>query len=51
MIKFGQELITDVNIFFESENSGNAKFGSKSDSNNRNVKNVMSEFKIRTKNL
>ena len=36
--------------FFGSDNSDEDKFGSKSGWDNRNVKNVMSGFKIRTKN-
>ena len=35
--------------FFGSDNSGNTRFGSKSDSNNKNIKNVGPEFKIQTK--
>jgi len=49
MLRFGQE-IDDRYPFFESDNSDKAKFGSKSNSDNRNVKNVMSGFKIWTKN-
>ena len=35
--------------FFRSDNSDEGKFRSKSGSDNRNVKNLMSGFKIRTK--
>jgi len=37
-------------VFLESDNSNKDKFRSKLDSDNRNVKNIMSRFKIRTKN-
>ena len=50
MLKLGKELDDRYLIFFGSFNSDKAKFGSKSDSDNRNVKNVMFGFKIRTKN-
>jgi len=46
--KFRQE-IDCRHGFFESDNSNEAKFESKSSSNNRNVKNIMFGFKIRMK--
>jgi len=39
-----------VSGIFRSDNSNETIFGSKSGSDNKNVKKVMSEFKIRTKN-
>ena len=59
-VKFGLDKSDNIKIwirdwwpildFFGSDNSEEAKFGSKSDSDNRNVKNVMFGFKIRTTN-
>ena len=43
------KLVIDIRLF-GSDNSNETKFESKSSSDNRNVKKVMSEFKIRTKN-
>jgi len=42
--------MSDTRFFFGSDNSDKDKFGSKSDSGNKNVKNLMFRFKIRTKN-
>jgi len=50
MSKFRQEIDVRYPIFFGSDNPDKAKFGSKSGSDNKNVKNVMFEFKIRMKN-
>ena len=50
MSKFGREIDVRYPVFFGSDNSDEGKFGSKSGSNNRNVKNLISEFKIQTKN-
>ena len=41
--------MTDTH-FFRPDNSNKAKFGSKLGLDNKNAKNEMSEFKIRTKN-
>ena len=38
-----------ISDFFELDNSDEGKFGSKSNLDNRNVKNLMSKFKIRMK--
>jgi len=54
--QFGQcqnsdvKLMSDIRVFFGSGNLDEGKLGSKSDSDNRNVKNLTSGFKIRTKN-
>ena len=50
MSKFRREIDVRYPIFFGSDNSDESKFGSKSGSDNRNVKNLMSGFKIWTKN-
>ena len=50
MSKFGREIDVRYPGFFGSGNSDEGKFGSKSGSDNKNVKNLMSGFKIRTKN-
>ena len=44
-----EKLMSDI-PFFGLDNSDEGKFGSKSGSDNRNVKSLMSGFKIRTKN-
>ena len=50
MPKFGREIDVRYPDFFGSGNLDEGKLGSKSDSDNRNVKNLTSGFKIRTKN-
>ena len=50
MLKFGQEIDDRYSNFSGSDNLDVTKFESKSDLNNRNVKNVMFGFKIRMKN-
>ena len=51
MSKFGREIDDRYLGFSGSDSSNKSKFESKSDSDNRDVKNVMFEFKIWTKNL
>jgi len=51
MSKFGQKIDYQYPVFFRLDNSNEAKSCVKISSNNRNVKNVMSRFKILTKNL
>jgi len=48
MSKFGQEIDVQHPVFFGPNNSDKANFGSKFDSNNRNIKKVVFKFKIRT---
>ena len=51
MSKFGDEIDDWYPSFFGFDNWDKAKLGSKSGSDNRNVKNVTLGFKIRIKNL
>ena len=44
MSKFEQEIDDRYPVYFESNNSNEAKFGSKSGLDNKNVKNEMSRF-------
>jgi len=50
MSKFGREIDVRYPVFSGSDSSDEGKFGSRSGSDNRNVKNLMSGFKIRTNN-